>query len=316
MKKLRSSGLGVKRKQAEPISIEDENALWEKGLLGERDPQTLLDTMLFLCGIHFALRSGQEHRSLRVSQFDIQTHEAGSASLIYTENVSKNNQGGLLHRKVKAKKVACYSNTSNPDRCLVRLFQVFLKHRPNQCDDPVNDTFYLNPLKRPKGEIWYSKVPVGHNTLSQTVSRLCRQAGISGFKTNHSLRVTTATRLFQSGADEQLIMSHTGHRSVDGVRAYERESEDQKRSVSNVLNEASNGQPVPYQPLDVTKKAKLNEENADHPTLPTDIYSSFQGSACYCNYKHCSYIQLYRMLLYHCELCPTEVAKGPVLLPV
>ena len=46
------------------------------------------------------------------------------------------------------------------------------------------------------------------------------------------------------------------------------ESEDQKRSVSNVLNEASNSQPVPYQPLDITK-AKLNEENADHPTLPT-----------------------------------------------
>ena len=30
MKKLRISGLGVKRKQAEPISIEDENALWDK----------------------------------------------------------------------------------------------------------------------------------------------------------------------------------------------------------------------------------------------------------------------------------------------
>ena len=71
MKKLRSSGLGVKTKKAQSISIEDESALWEKGLLGECDPQTLLDTMLFLCGIHFALRSGQEHRGLQVLQFNV-----------------------------------------------------------------------------------------------------------------------------------------------------------------------------------------------------------------------------------------------------
>ena len=39
---------------------------------------------------------------------------------------------------------------------------------------------------------------LGHNTLSKTVGRLCREAGITGYKTNHSLRVTTATCLFQS----------------------------------------------------------------------------------------------------------------------
>ena len=67
-------------------------------------------------------------------------------------------------------------------------------------------------------------MPVGHNTLSQTVSRLCKTAGIPRFKTNHSLRVTTATRLFQSGIDEQLIMDRTGHRSIDGIRRYKRVS--------------------------------------------------------------------------------------------
>ena len=40
-----------------------------------------------------------------------------------------------------------------------------------------------------------------------TFKRLCEEAGIEGYKTNHSLRVTTATRLFQSGAEEQLIMA-------------------------------------------------------------------------------------------------------------
>ena len=79
------------------------------------------------------------------------------------------------------------------------------------------DNFYLTPLKKPRDDgVWYCITPIGHNLLSQTVKRLCQVAGISGFKTNHSLRVTSATRLFQSGLDEQLIMSRTGHRSVEG----------------------------------------------------------------------------------------------------
>ena len=89
--------------------------------------------------------------------------------------------------------------------------------------------------------MWYSTTPVGHNTLAKTVKRLCETAGISGYKTNHSLRVTNATRLFQSGIDEQLIMARTGHRSLEGVRAYKRVSTDQKQSVSRILNSATNG---------------------------------------------------------------------------
>ena len=257
MKRLRALGLGVKKKQAEPIIIEEEDLLWEKGFLGDANPQQLLDTMLFLCGVHFALRSGEEHRSLQLSQFELVCPKDGRAHLIYTENYSKNNQGGLLHRKVKPKAVTCYANESNPNRCLVHYFQNYLKHHPADCS-----TFYLTPLRKIKGDIWYSKMPVGHNTLSGTVARACKQAGIPGFKTNHSLRVTSATRLFQSGVDEQLIMSHTGHRSVDGVRSYKRVCEDQKKSVSDVLNSASNGHSEAYcvqEKPGSPKKMRLNE---------------------------------------------------------
>ena len=266
MKRLRSHGMGVKKKQAEPITAEEENLLWEGGLLGEENPQALLDTMLFLCGIHFALRSGEEHRSLQLSQFELVVPKEGCARLIYTENYSKNNQGGLQHRKVKPKCVTCYANERNPGRCLVRLYQVYLSHRPADIQP-----FYLTPLRKKKSETWYSKVPVGHNTLSQTVGRLCKKAGITGFKTNHSLRVTSATRLFQSGVDEQVIMSHTGHRSVDGVRSYKRISEEQKKAVSGILTSSTctkvNTKPAELcvdQPKN-PKKMKLDEghENND-----------------------------------------------------
>ena len=51
MKRLRALGLGVKKKQAEPITVEEIDLLWEKGFLGDTNPQQLLGTMLFLYGV-------------------------------------------------------------------------------------------------------------------------------------------------------------------------------------------------------------------------------------------------------------------------
>ena len=45
---------------------------------------------------------------------------------------------------------------------------------------------------------------------------MCKEAGLQGFFTNHSWRATAATRMYESGLDEQLIMERTGHTSVAG----------------------------------------------------------------------------------------------------
>ena len=50
------------------------------------------------------------------------------------------------------------------------------------------------------------------------------QAGKSGNYSNHSLRVTAATRMFDSGIEEQLVKEKTGHKS-NAVRAYKRTSD-------------------------------------------------------------------------------------------
>ena len=46
----------------------------------------------------------------------------------------------------------------------------------------------------------------------------------------------TATRLYQAGVDEQLIMERTGHRSLDGVRSYKRTSQEQQVTLSDIMN--------------------------------------------------------------------------------
>ena len=59
------------------------------------------------------------------------------------------------------------------------------------------------------------------------MKRLCDSVGIEGFITNHSLRATAATRLYESGVNEQLIMERTGHRSLEGIRSYKRTTAQQ-----------------------------------------------------------------------------------------
>ena len=61
-------------------------------------------------------------------------------------------------------------------------------------------------------------------------------AGYDGYYTNHSLRVSAATRLFAAGVDEQSIMSRTGY---SGVQNYKRKAEKLQEITSDVLNTGS-----------------------------------------------------------------------------
>lgn len=67
------------------------------------------------------------------------------------------------------------------------------------------------------------------------VKNMCTQAGITGHKTNHSLRATGATALYQAGVPENIIQERTGHLSLKGLRQYERTSDDQHQAVARVL---------------------------------------------------------------------------------
>ena len=134
MKRLQRSGLGSKKKKAEPITPEEEEIMWKKGILGESTPQALVDTMLYMNGLYFALKSGEEHRQLRFHQCQIQVIERPGerAYLQYTEEISKNRPGGLKNRKLKPKTVVHYANERNPNRCFVRLFKLYKSKCPTE----------------------------------------------------------------------------------------------------------------------------------------------------------------------------------------
>ena len=237
MKTSTNNNLGLHPKQAQVISEEIENYLWENKFLGDSCPKVLLRTALYLIGLNFGMRAGDEHRKLTIGNFSINIDSEGREYLLYSEGVSKTMQGGLKHRKLTPKVSRAYANVQCPERCVVRIVNNYISRCPK---DALEKAFYLKPLQNyKKGELWYCSVPLGHNTLKNVVQSMMKETGVDGFFTNHSLRATAATRLFQKNVDDQLIKGVTGHRS-DSLQSYKRVSDNQLVEVSSIV-QASHG---------------------------------------------------------------------------
>lgn len=59
MKALRRAGRGMSN-QSDVISQDEEEIFWAKRLLGDSSPDVLRDTLVWMCGLYFALRGGSE----------------------------------------------------------------------------------------------------------------------------------------------------------------------------------------------------------------------------------------------------------------
>ena len=145
-------GIGVDVNQANLTTLEQEDYLWEHGFLGSEDGELLRDTLVWVLGVQFAVRAGQEHRNLRLrnSQLSLQCDELGCEFLQYTEDISKKNNGALSHLRIKRKAVRACKNLTNVERCTVELDKKYLSLEPNEASD---DAFYLRALAKPNGEI-------------------------------------------------------------------------------------------------------------------------------------------------------------------
>ena len=80
--KLHSQGVGRRVKHAEIISTEEEDQLWESGVLNTTTPKGLQNPVFHAVGKIFCLRGGQEQRALKLSQF-----QCRDDSYVYCENV-------------------------------------------------------------------------------------------------------------------------------------------------------------------------------------------------------------------------------------
>lgn len=238
--KLHSEGVGVHVKHAEVITADEEMKLWESGIMGMDNPCSLQNAVFFTVGKVFCLRGGQEHRDLKISQF-IRLKDPDR--FVYHENTSKNKTGTYKHIHVKPKIVPIFAIPEAGERCPINILDKYIEKLPKEAF--LKDLFYLRPLaSAPTNDTdpWYTCVPVGKNTLNNKIKLMCEKAKISGNKTNHSLRVTGATTLFENGVPEKIIKERTGHRSLEALRTYERTTDKQNKEVSNLLAITSKNQ--------------------------------------------------------------------------
>ena len=226
---LREQGIGVEKKQAAIITPVAEKTMWEKGVLGTYMPKVLLLTVFFYNGKNFCLRGQQEHATLNVAQI---VRETDPDRYIYYEFGSKNHPGGV--NDATYGKTVTIVDTGGP-HSHVALLDLYFSKRPKM-DDP-QAPFYLTPYPfTPLNGQWYYAERYGVKHLRDLVKNMTKDAGLDGNYTNHSLRATGATTLFDAGVSEALIQKRTGHKSVDALRTYERVTMDQTREVSSILS--------------------------------------------------------------------------------
>ena len=128
------------------------------------------------------------------------------------------------------------ANPSVGEKCPVHILDLYISKLPVAAKE--KDIFYCRALQdvpKDASGSWFAAVPIGKNTLTTMVSDMCKEAGVLGKKTNHSLRVSGATNLYAAGVPEKIIQSRTGHTSLEALRKYERISTEQEETVSKIL---------------------------------------------------------------------------------
>ena len=183
-RELRMTGVGADVKHASLVTKEEENALWEKGVMGLDTPERLFYAVFYYNGKNLCLRGGKEHRSLKISQF---VRYEDPDRYIYTENGSKNRSGGLNQMDVENKSIPVLACDKLKDRCHFQIIRKYLSKLPNKAFEM--DCFYMKPLgnqvANDPDKAWFANQACGENKLANVVKTMFSKIGVTG-KTNHS----------------------------------------------------------------------------------------------------------------------------------
>ena len=267
-RELRSQGIGTEVNRTPIFNMDEEQKLWDSGVLSVNNPVGLQRAVFFYIGKRFCVRGGEEQRKLGPSQFK---RSFKPDCFTFIEHGSKNRSGGLQQLKIDNKCVPCYAVPDESPRCLVYLLDLYLEKLPLAAFE--KDILYCRPKKCSIScSTWYENVPVGKNKLGSMVKEMCQEAGID-IKTNHSLRATGASAMFHSNVPEKIIQNVTGHRSVEALRKYEHISTEQHRAVSKVM--------MSTKPVDYESQIKLAQ-------CSTAFISEDQRKPIFGNVSNCS----------------------------
>ena len=125
MKELTSEGVGTVPRRAEPISKDQEELLWSKGVFDINSAQGLTYLVFFYNCKLFGLRGGDEHRQLCRDQFSV-SYDTVGRYLRFMGRSSKNVKGGLRQKDVAVKDLKIYAQPHLGEPCLVDIYNILV----------------------------------------------------------------------------------------------------------------------------------------------------------------------------------------------
>ncbi|XP_062595369.1 uncharacterized protein KIAA1958-like, partial [Saccostrea cucullata] len=162
MKLLRQQGKGNKSRQADPLTSEEIDILYERNLLGKGNPKAVINTLYINNTLHFGMRSRLEHSNLRWGDVQVKIDTSGQKFLEFTERATKTRNGVVGGSRPYAPKM--YEDKDNP-RCPVAMYEFYAEKRP-QTMLKKEDPFYLGVHRNwAEKTVWYVSQALGKNSL-------------------------------------------------------------------------------------------------------------------------------------------------------
>ena len=130
-----------------------------------------------------------------------------------------------------------------------------------------SEHFYMHPLQTaPVDDTkpWYTRQRVGVNTIKQFLPKICSGSGTDAKYTNHSLRATAITRMFNGNIPEKVIAEKSGHKSTKALRCYEKTSLQQEQVTGNIIS-GLHGIDVPKQEPNLETATMIKKDHKPNP---------------------------------------------------
>ena len=241
---LQEQGFGKRKHRPDPVT-EEEELLWSQKVLGGDTALNLNLTVIYLISQQFGTWGCQEHHQLRVKHLKfVNSPCTGTTEYVeWVQGPTKTRQAGL--RKVNRRITQRMFATSD-SRCPVRYLERFISKRPQHLRNLC--PLYLWPLSMPKPDVWYSIQPVGINKIDGFMKMIATMGVLTSPKSISLITVfeKTTVRLQKVGVSNDKIISITGHKTEQSIKAYVDTDLEDHHHISMLL---SNQKPLMEKPM-------------------------------------------------------------------
>lgn len=149
---------------------------------------------------------------------------------------NKNWQGGSSSKAWDYSDIRAYGiNVEGVKLNIVEVYEFYCSKLNPGC----TALFQKPKYKKWSNSLWFDNVPLGVNKISDMMKRISECCHLSRTYTNHSVRATAITVMYQGGVDTKQICKITKHKSEESLKHYiDGQSAEQKRKCSEVLSSA------------------------------------------------------------------------------